>query len=1243
MVNSDSFKNAFRERDISVNGKIEEKFPGYSEISGRRSEKNGKIYTVIQSDQKKLPILYRTFEFLLLTILTVGTLCIALFSSKIKDSWEEVFSGRSIKHITFSKSDLLQRVGKSVQRNIDSRDRNAVNSILPPPENDEEVKVSGVLEKETEETDPNFKEALSSFAKSLSQLPEMKGQESEQDLRLTVTNLFTQTYKQQPEEKLEHSVESWLFDHLNDIKDDNDRENLSTISRRFTEFFGDHSIEKFEQILNVKDKEQLLRMLKDSELDSFQHATLLLKLADQEPNKVAEFIGHRRQYKFSEEAIYLVLKTIYRNLGKEVFLDIAKITAEKYPWHFGSQIKAFANAGLEKKDVNALAKIAFEKNSLVFENDIKDFIDAGLDKEIVKEFVETFIKRNEAYRIYNAVTERELDKETVNALAQIMAEKNPKGFGGWIKHFVKAGLEKKYVNALAKKILPDIDFWHFADIIGSIVDVSDNVDELAEIVVEKIPYKFIQNINDLVRAKLVTKKNIYELAKIVAEKVPGVFANNIKDFIDAGLEKNYVNELVKTMAEKDPDVLEDYIDDFIDTSDNVNELAEIVAKKAPVVFAYYIKAFVEAGLDKDNVNKLSIKAYFASPDIILLNEFPDLFPNEINEGEIDSLCSLIKQELQEEDKLIGKILENLKNQTAQQRNTVLIWTLYALGKANALDHNKAKMPKDSIYKYLTLISKRKDRQTRIDLTRLLIDDVAENEVKTKVLEKLLNSVKNKANFGDTLKHSCVYLATLPLSERELNDILSLITSKRKTITDGIVQPLLFKALKEIRDSEKTEIQRKAVEILKEIISNRKKIEVRNHLTGLIALIKVAPEKIDEVKDLSDINSKFLQKFKNLIPMQDLNDFLIKYEKFFGADLGALPLYASLHQKTPKVPEALATFTTWAVEDQFAERYNKDNSTHLRTLFKDENLKANWTAAVDLSKVSAAQENDAGPKPALKIEDNLYIKIITDNHLKGEYASLKKWLKSESRDDVLKSLESELSESEAKEDPEIHSLLLQHKIIKLCQSSEERERVKLVGELIKLCNEIQEEEFVNDLREIQHAFKPQMSVYKKVIDTDKPFYLLTAGQVGGSCQRLDGSPGLNKCLTGYLIDGKNRMIALVDEQGNLKGRSFIRLLLDKDNQPVLFLERAYPGNMSDKDKEMIIQGAVAKAKRLNVPLHSLQMGQGVKYAGIIQSKGSNAPYEYADASDGVGVTEGVWSVQNSHILWKPGAELESKEE
>ena len=139
--------------------------------------------------------------------------------------------------------------------------------------------------------------------------------------------------------------------------------------------------------------------------------------------------------------------------------------------------------------------------------------------------------------------------------------------------------------------------------------------------------------------------------------------------------------------------------------------------------------------------------------------------------------------------------------------------------------------------------------------------------------------------------------------------------------------------------------------------------------------------------------------------------------------------------------------------------------------------------------------------------------------------------------------------------------------------------------------------------------PEGSVRHTAENTDDFWDLFLCGtEVAGSCQRVDGTPELNKNLLGYVVDGKCRMIA-IKEGGRIAARSIIKLLWDDAaKKPVLLAERVYANDWSLVP--IVEAAAKAEAARLGLELVTLETAQGRKFLSFPNRSG----FEYEDAAD-----------------------------
>lgn len=100
--------------------------------------------------------------------------------------------------------------------------------------------------------------------------------------------------------------------------------------------------------------------------------------------------------------------------------------------------------------------------------------------------------------------------------------------------------------------------------------------------------------------------------------------------------------------------------------------------------------------------------------------------------------------------------------------------------------------------------------------------------------------------------------------------------------------------------------------------------------------------------------------------------------------------------------------------------------------------------------------------------------------------------------------------------------------------------------------------------------------------------------------------------GYVVDAKNRMIAIKSKvTRQIESRAIFRLLL-KDGAPVLFLDRIY-------------------SKFPSIPQEHIDAIYKYDVAGTssLQSLGSPSPFEYEDAAGGI--TKGAFTIADASLV------------
>lgn len=151
-----------------------------------------------------------------------------------------------------------------------------------------------------------------------------------------------------------------------------------------------------------------------------------------------------------------------------------------------------------------------------------------------------------------------------------------------------------------------------------------------------------------------------------------------------------------------------------------------------------------------------------------------------------------------------------------------------------------------------------------------------------------------------------------------------------------------------------------------------------------------------------------------------------------------------------------------------------------------------------------------------------------------------------------------------------------------------------------------------------------------ITDDREDLLLSGTEIIGSCQAVDGTPSLTKCLLGAVINGKTQMVCIKDDQGRLVARRLLRLLWDPIAKlPVLLVDPLHTNRQSTKQLDAaLLKRAKEKAKELGVACVVQGEISEVPYPRTLQGLKERAPYEYFDS---LPQTERVASGESVHTF------------
>lgn len=369
---------------------------------------------------------------------------------------------------------------------------------------------------------------------------------------------------------------------------------------------------------------------------------------------------------------------------------------------------------------------------------------------------------------------------------------------------------------------------------------------------------------------------------------------------------------------------------------------------------------------------------------------------------------------------------------------------------------------------------------------------------------------------------------------------------------------------------------------------------------------------------------------------NIDEFSTRYETTVGSwrNKEAMATYAGkLNELAPyEKAQAFPLFNAllkMILDGSFQKaRYATDKNPHLEEIRRNHlTVFENWQLKEQLNPAEIEIDSDEEEVPVADRIVNTLKEALVQNHLGGDNQSILypilsgcigKWDNLEESLLKIEKLLVPLSNRRLlpKEKEEKLRLLIQKDLLNLLNNSEDLEK-----KLSDLKSHLPEEmEFHHDmessLKLLQAEGKSQSKTYQ-VIDTDDPNHFLLMGtDVENSCQRIDGSANLNKCLLSYFLDGKHRLSLVCDARGKILARSVLRLLIDARGQPVLFQEKMYMADTTPAYQQLLRKLALKKAANLGIPLVAskadFKKEKGRPYPYVLYAKEKPVPFEYVDA-------------------------------
>ena len=360
---------------------------------------------------------------------------------------------------------------------------------------------------------------------------------------------------------------------------------------------------------------------------------------------------------------------------------------------------------------------------------------------------------------------------------------------------------------------------------------------------------------------------------------------------------------------------------------------------------------------------------------------------------------------------------------------------------------------------------------------------------------------------------------------------------------------------------------------------------------------------------------------------------------------------------------------------YRQRYDRKDNEHLTTIFTGRSdLKAVWRKGESRGLITFVKEHNLIFKPYIpNFPEFLDKKIFGHNHLDSSfYVFLRQYLDAVDDLERKKAIEaaqklmlqqSQIGNTQSKvvQTKKQHALI-QHECIQLLEASKVASDsynvvLNILGRIkraLQFSNNTANQ-FKHDVDALIKGLKGSRRTPNAqdwtgwtIVDTDHFWSLFMAGtDIEGSCQAVDGTPSLNKCLMAYVMDGKNRMLAIQNAAGVTVARCILRLLWDSQNdRPVLFLEEIYPDTIRRDLYDALVKLALLRAEKLNVTLVTLESTDAsYQYEGEITALGNEfVSWEYVDAIYSA-QDEGKFTIPKAQVLFaaKPEIDLVSRAE
>lgn len=392
---------------------------------------------------------------------------------------------------------------------------------------------------------------------------------------------------------------------------------------------------------------------------------------------------------------------------------------------------------------------------------------------------------------------------------------------------------------------------------------------------------------------------------------------------------------------------------------------------------------------------------------------------------------------------------------------------------------------------------------------------------------------------------------------------------------------------------------------KEYFSKLKVVKSMLQLKATDALDKLL--KVNPLTEV-EIHKEYNQLIKSSLNLEDIENFEETWKqnvvKKFRDPSIALTYMATLHSRINDnillARKALSNFMQWVLTGEVEKQRFSEQMAPTYHLIKEKNpeFAEIWkeTPSYTVDSLNGSKQ-DLDLKKALK-------EISSEN-----YPFMPKSFENpEQRIQEIDNIDRENRATKVKTPKE---LIIEKNLLSLLRITDKKEQIQLLSKISKWTSKLNNG---SSFAKVVDGWKEELQKKKSFVEiTVDPYDLLAQGtELQRSCQKVTKSPHLCCGLAKRLISGDIRLLVVKDPQGKMIGRTVLRLMVNENKEPVVFVEQFYVNDNNAEVREAMNKAVEKEAKRWNIPVYAkAPEKEGDKITTL-----SNGYPEYIDGLKGI---------------------------